>query len=37
MIEFFIYFGAAALLLGGPLVMVLWDVTVTEPRKAVRR
>jgi hypothetical protein len=30
MIEFFIYFGAAALLLGGPLVLVLWDVTITD-------
>lgn len=34
MITFFIYYGAAALLLGGPIVMVLWDVCVTEPRKA---
>lgn len=34
MIEFFIYYGAVLLLLGGPLVMVLWDVTITEPRKA---
>lgn len=33
MITFFIYYGAALLLLGGPLAVVLWDVTVTEPNQ----
>lgn len=35
---FWIYYGAVLLLLGGPLlVIVLWDVCVTEPRQERRR
>jgi hypothetical protein len=32
MSEFLLWYGAAAVLLFGPLVVVLWDVLVTEPR-----
>jgi hypothetical protein len=37
MIDFWIYYGAFLLILGGPLVIVLWDVCITEPRIAARQ
>lgn len=33
MVGFVLWYGSAAMLLFGPLCVVLWDVLVTEPRK----